>query len=579
MAVVPVCYSHVFLPSSPCSLTDAEAKRRAATVRAGAPMVHTRDHFRPDTKNSTKNSPTPTRVHLSPHAFPLSRQNDRNRTIANDPISSSIRSSIRSSILTSTFTVCVCVCAHSTPLPAKMATTTTRTPAALLVSARATIARLSAALRCPACNGPFGDAPVQSTVCGHTVCSDCGELASRDFGACPVADCAMPLRPVDMCEDRTVRDVAAAVAGLVQAVGKGKAKAAVAVRPAEADRGAKVDQAGHAEHVEQPAMIESEYVSPTPPPDSPAKHSSDGVCVDESDDDDSLPSEDANGGAKADSPMADADDEPMADADEDELPSDSPAINSPATTTASPTNSPAKSPSTAVAPTPICVTSAGEKAPEIFRALHNLSVTLVDGAGSDPSLAPFVLLTELDAHGDFAARTRAVHYALANNTPIADVSWAVESAAAGRLLPVEGFLARRPSSPPPATGSGGRKVFDGVAAFVDCGAGMLTSDVEAWMRAAGATIVDGDAGMTESDAIGKETRLFVHVLPDTTQEKREIGPEAVVEMCQERGVEVLQTDVAWVSDCLVSCACPPRGDFLDETCRDTMGQSMWETDE
>lgn len=189
-------------------------------------------------------------------------------------------------------------------------------------------------------------------------------------------------------DDRIVRDIAAASARLLVAV--------TAPSPAAATRDV---GAG-------PVAAEAEYGRPGPKTDTPNREGAGDVCVPSSGDDEALALDDTMVG-DALVPRMSAEDIAGLDA----------TVRGASTVR-------------------ISVVGAGEAATEVFRALHNLNCEVVDGAGE-----PAVVLTELDAQGNFSTRSRSLGHALAKKTPIISVRWAIESYQLGSFLPLAPFLA------------------------------------------------------------------------------------------------------------------------------------------
>lgn len=322
---------------------------------------------------------------------------------------------------------------------------------AALETVLAASASLWSKLTCPACGAHLGDSPVQSHVCGHTLCAECGQRARSVLSACPVSACRMPARPLDLTDDRTVRDVVSASRQLHNAV------AAI-----------------HAAHTPTKAGSQA----PTPAP--------------------------------ATSPEA----------------------------------------------MRVCVTALGNASlcDEVVAELRALGAELVDWRDGR---AAAVVVTPVDpTTHEFAARTRSVHYALACNLPIVDVVWVRACASRGQWLPTKPYEAARP----PRTRAA---VFEGVCATVACGADLLERDVCNWLRAAGATL------LVDSDELPANARMYLYIVPDLADDEDAGVPEERMVECEQRDVSASVRDVPWVSDCLVSQACPPAVQFLE-----TMGETM-----
>lgn len=293
-------------------------------------------------------------------------------------------------------------------------------------------------LTCPACGEHLGEAPVQSHVCGHTLCAGCGYQARTKLGKCPVSVCGMPARPLDLTDDRTVRDVVSAAKQLHEATKASTAVASISNRD-EVKR----------------------------------------VCV------------------------------------------------------------------TGLGDPRLCEAVVGE--------LRGLGAELADFRGGTSAT---VVVTPVDRDTrDFAARTRSVHYALACDLPVVDVAWVRACVSRGHWLPTKPYEAARPQRE-------GNSVFGGVCATVACGADLLAHDVRCWLQTAGATLLDNDQPLPSGNV-----RMFVRIVPDLAvgedeDEDCSISDTRTAE-CEEKGVMADVRDVPWVSDCLVSQACPPAIQFLE----------------
>ena len=310
-----------------------------------------------------------------------------------------------------------------------------------IASIREHVKEMRSVLNCPACNGVYGQVPVKSGACGHTLCGSCGDKA-RTTSQCP--SCDAPVRPLELTEDRVVRDITSVVTDLNRIL-------------ADTTSQQSTPQLGRR------------------------------VCV-------------------------------------------------------------------------TGVTDAKSRA-RLLRALRLLRAQICDAATNFD-----VCVTTVAAPSrEWTANTRAIHYALAFDKPIVDVSWVLACRARTKWLPTTPYEAIRAPRESP--------VFAHVAVTVACNTNAemtptsLQSDVEKWLLATGATLLVDDSATPPHG-----TRLYVHIVPDLDDESTEQNiSERMKQVCDERNIETMIQDVAWVSDCLVTQNCPPSVNLLETM---TVGETM-----
>ncbi len=297
------------------------------------------------------------------------------------------------------------------------------------------VAEMRTALNCPACGSAYGIAPVKSGACGHTLCASCGEKA-RGTSRCP--SCDAPVRPLELTEDRVVRDITAVVTDLNRIL----------------------SEASSQQSAPQPGRR---------------------VCV-------------------------------------------------------------------------TGITDTRSRA-RLLRALRLLHAEICDAKADFD-----VCVTTVAAPSrEWTANTRAVHYALAFDKPIVDISWVLACRARMKWLPTTPYEAVRAPRDCP--------VFDKVAATVTCSSKpMLQRDVEKWIVATGATLLPN-----ESAQLPQGTRLYVCIVPDLDGWPIQNVSEPMAQACDELNIETMVQDVAWVSDCLVTQSCPPSMNLLETM---TAGETM-----
>lgn len=189
---------------------------------------------------------------------------------------------------------------------------------------------------------------------------------------------------------------------------------------------------------------------------------------------------------------------------------------------------------------------------------------------AQPRIATHVVTRVHAPSREVARRTRAVHYALARDVPIVDVTWLLACAEREQWLPARPYEAARAVRD---DGDGDVPVFHNVVAFVDV-PDPLGAEVADWLSLAGATV------LKPQQQIPNSARIVVRIVPDIADENEEV--EHKFECESNTDMQVVLQDIAWVSDCLVSQKCPPSVEYLEtmstETQNLTLAQALGDED-
>lgn len=224
----------------------------------------------------------------------------------------------------------------------------------------------------------------------------------------------------------------------------------------------------------------------------------------------------------------------------------------------------------------VCVTSIEDikSKQRIYRSLRGLNADIRafddnlryhNNGGTGIANLPEVVVTPLDGSTrEFLSRSRSIHYALAYALPIVDVSWVSASSVRREWLPTRPYECSLPPRPRSA-------IFEGCVFHLDCNSPetskVLVGDVRRWLEAAGASFY-----FNGNDNV----RMYVRVVPDINNNDDDIEErmwsEEVMEQCDKHDIAPQTQDIPWISDCLISQACPPAVNVLE-----TMAETMADT--